>query len=103
LQDSEAAIQVTLVMNIVYYINQGVQKKIGIFRGPKSNGICKIHSKSGQKSEFDHHTLNISVHGPYKFIFKLVYCNIDVLYDGKTPILPDIQCGKNAIHKFTLE
>lgn len=52
-EDSEAAIQVDSVMNIVYYMHKDVQKKIRTFGGSQSNGICKIHSKSDQKGEFD--------------------------------------------------
>jgi len=52
-EDSEAAIQVDSVINIVYYMHKDVQKKIRIFGGSQSNGICKIHSKSDQKGEFD--------------------------------------------------
>ena len=53
LQDSEPAIQVASVVNIVYYMHENMLKKSGFFRGPQSNGICKIHSKSDQKGEFD--------------------------------------------------
>ena len=52
-QDSEWAIQVVWVINIVHYMYKNVTKKSGFFRGPKSNGICKIHSKSYQNGEFD--------------------------------------------------
>ena len=52
-EDSEAAIQVDSVINIVYYMHKDVQKKIRIFGGSQSDGICKIHSKSDQKGEFD--------------------------------------------------
>jgi len=52
-EDSEAATQVDSVINIVYYMHKDVQKKIRIFNGSQSNGICKIHSKSDQKGEFD--------------------------------------------------
>jgi len=53
LQDSEPAIQVASVINIVYYMHENMLKKSGFFSGPQSNGICKIHSKSDQKGEFD--------------------------------------------------
>jgi hypothetical protein len=41
------------VINIVYYMHKDVQKKIRTFGGSQSDGICKIHSKSNQKGEFD--------------------------------------------------
>jgi hypothetical protein len=69
------------VINIVYYMHKEGLKKPEFFGGPQSNGICGIHSKSGQKGEFDHHTLNISIHSPCKFIPEFGYCNIHVCYD----------------------
>ena len=67
----KALIYVASVTSIVYYMYSKVLQKFKFFIGVQCNSICKIVSKSGQKGEFGHYTLNISVYRPCKFIFEL--------------------------------